>query len=437
MQKLHKLISKNSINLFSKSSLIHIVGIVTGFLVGVVLARSLGVSGYGLYGSCVAIASLAATISAGGIQLHATREIAFKLARNNFFSVSGIIIWSIKNSLLLASISAFAITLYMSFFLEKDITVVMSTVLLTLSMSLLWIFAAIIRGSGSVYFGQSLDAAVRPTLQVLLISCYVILFNGTDVGIALFLSALAVILSIILGIRNVRKLLIPKNELSHVNNEKKVWRKDSITMGLSTIFRSAESNLPLILIGIMATMEEAGLFRISTAVMLIPSLSINIITIVVPAMIASMFAKNQLNDLRKFSSSCSLIMFISTFFFVLILFIFGEFLLSFIFGKPFAAASNTVNILSLSVLIWSIQGISTSILHGAKVNIEVTKAMGVSLMSIIIFIFILSISVEVISSEAMALAVLLATLIRTIMLIHATKKIIGIDPSILSFMFKK
>jgi len=75
---------------------VQIGGAVFAFLVGVLLARSLGIVDYGLYGTAMAVVAFGATFASGGIQLLATLEVSKFLARNELSATHGFMVWSLR-----------------------------------------------------------------------------------------------------------------------------------------------------------------------------------------------------------------------------------------------------------------------------------------------------------------------------------------------------
>lgn len=408
---------------------IYLFGMAMGFLVGIQLARGLGVAGYGLYGSAMAAASLGATVAAGGLQLHATREVASCRARGEHDVAVRLVGWSIRNVLALSSIAALAVGGYVLLGQGAAFDLALSTMVLTLLMAVLWITGAIIRGTGAVVMGQALDVAIRPAAQSGLLVVGALTLGTIEPGIAMALSSLAILVTLPFGWRAVSSLWRPTNRPGPAaETERRAWRRASATMGLTTVIRAAEAALPLILIGVLSTMEEAGLYRVATAVAVLPNVPGSMITVMVPAMASSLHAQGDLEQLRRLARLSGLAILVPTLAIAAVLSIFGGPLLGFAFGETFRPASASIAILSAASLIAATGGISISLLHAARHDVMVTRVFGLSLL-------ISTIGIILIAAQGgatdIAAVVCGATAIRTVLLVALTWWLTGIDPSIL------
>src|SRR5687768_836127 len=88
---------------------VQLAGMLVTFLVGIQLARGLGVEGYGLYGVAMAILSLASVPSEFGLPRLVIREVAGSAARRDLPALFGVIRWANKTSLLISGLMAGAI----------------------------------------------------------------------------------------------------------------------------------------------------------------------------------------------------------------------------------------------------------------------------------------------------------------------------------------
>lgn len=415
------------------STCIHLFGTAMGFLVGVLLARGLGVTHYGLYGSAMAAASFGATVSAGGLQLHATLEIAANQARGAHEASARLIYWSIYKVLICGVIIGIIVGYYVFCVSRATPMLAFWAAIITFLMAVLGIVGAIVRGTGAVILGQAMDIAIRPTFQSLLLSAAIIVLAEIDPALALALSSAAIILTLPFGWR-VIFCLLDRDRISHITYaERREWLRSSSTMGLTTVIRSAETFAPLILIGMFSTMQEAGLIRVATATMLLPNIPANIITIMVPAVVSSLYARHELVQLQHIARIACIATLLPTLVLACILWIFGERLIDVFFGNDYSAAWAAMSVLTGASTISAISGISISILHASGNEAVVTRAFGLSLI-----IVITGTLLEATDRGALgvAFAVLVGTIIRTGFLIASVWRLVRIDPTFLMILRK-
>lgn len=398
------------------------------FLVGIQLARGLGVAGYGLYGSAMAAASLGASFASGGLQLHATRDLSAFRAQGDHGSAARLVGWSLRNGALLGGAAALAVGAYAYWGLGAPGLLIASAMAVTALSGLLILAGAIARGSGQLVLGQALDTAIRPTAQSGLLWIAVLALGSLDPALAMALTVAAILVTLPFGWRTVSRVWRSPTTSVTSPAERREWRKASTTMGLSTVIHAAEAAIPLIVVGSFSTLEQAGLFRVATAIMVFASLPITMITAMVPAMASSLYQQRDRAQLVRVAAACAALMVVPTLAIAGGLALFGEALLALAFGSDYRAAGPVVALLAGASLVYAMGGISISLLYAARHDAVVTRAFVVSLA---VTCAGLVLAARDGSAVAFALAVLGGIAARTAFLIIATVRLVGIDPTII------
>jgi len=412
----------------SGSSLVHLSGAVMAFLVGIQLARGLGVEGYGLYGSAMAAASLGATAAAGGVQLHATREIAALFARDDEASATRLLTWSIRSVLVLALIVCPIVAAYLFWGLGSNFNLILATTAVTLLLAVLMLTGAILRGAGSIVFGQAINIAWRPFVFSIFLLLASVTLGSFDSETAMALGACACAIALLAGIPSLIRIWRTGSQSTPASErEKSEWRRNSVVMGTTTIIRAADAAVPLILVGMLANFEEAGLYRVAVSSMLLPAMPATMITIMIPAMVVGLYEQNKHEELQRLSAVSSLIMSLPTLCVAAVLWAFGAPLIVLAFGSEYEAAWLPLTILSAAALVTAIGGISNALLHAARREAVVTRAFGLSLIITGFGSFLLA---QNFGSTGVAIAVLAAVCVRTSYLVIASIRATGLDPSL-------
>lgn len=418
-QFLHALLGSTGVYLF---------GTVMGFLVGIQLARGLGVAGYGLYGSAMAAASLGATVASGGLQLHATREVAASRARNEPEATARLIGWSMRNVLVIGAAASISVGGYVLWGQGAAPGLALWAMALTMLMSLLWLAGAIVRGTGAVVLGQAMDVAIRPTVQSGLLLIALLALGTIDPGIALALSCLAIIVALPFSWPTISRVWT-KSGGGIADEERRAWRRASAAIGLTTIIRATEAALPLIVIGAVSTMEEAGLYRVSSAVAVVLSMPASMISVMIPPMVAALYERGEMVRLKRLATISGLAIVLPTLMLAVILWFHGETLLGLAFGSDYRAGWSALVILAGATVIWSLSGISVSLLHAARLDAVVSRAFWLSLAVTGVGVLFAAWDGR---AEAIAVAVLIGTCARTVFLVVEAWRLVGIDTSIVS-----
>lgn len=405
-----------------------VAGTLLGFVVGVLLARGLGVGGYGLYGSAMAAAGLGVTVASGGLQLHATRQIARFLAADDPGAASVVLAWSIRGLLWMLPATAFIVVWYVLLLQDASFELAAGAGLVTISMGLLTLVGAALRGGGRAVFGLAIDFMLRPAAQCLFLLVAMLFFVELTPSFALYLSALAALVVIIPAIGPLSALVGLASTRATANHiETGQWRREAFSMGLATVLRAAELALPVIIIGALSGPEETGIFRVALSAVILPDLAVSLVMIVAPAMLARLHALGDHHGLRQLVSVFSFAMALPTVFIASILWVFGAPILELAFGADYRDAALPLGILAVGSLVTATGGASVALLHAGHQQDVVTRAFGVSLVIVVPGAWCLA---PHMGAQGVAIASLLAVIARTIYLTVKSRSSMGIDPSL-------
>jgi O-antigen/teichoic acid export membrane protein len=406
---------------------VYLFGTAMAFLVGVQLARGLGVAGYGLYGSAMAAASLGANIASGGLKQHATRDLAAYRAQGDHQSGARLIGWSARYVLLIGAAAALAVGAYVVWGLKGSVELAGVTMVVTALMALLALAGAILCGADKLVLGQALETAIRPTTYAVLLWIALLAFGSIEPGLAMTLTVAAIVLTLPFGLRTVWRLWQVKERGSVSEADQRRWRKASATMGMTSVLFSAEAAIPLIVVGALSTLEQAGLFRVASAITVFTNMPVSMILAMVPAMTASLYKREEFEKLRRLTLVAAFLMLLPTLAIAGCLWIFGETLLTVGFGNDYRAAWPIMSVLAGASVVNAVAGASIGLLHAARHDAVVARAFGVSLAVTCAGLLIAAWEGK---SVVFAMAVLAGMLARTVFLIVATYRLVGIDPTI-------
>src|SRR3954467_14187301 len=146
------------------SLVLRISGLVSGFAMGVLLARVLGPTQFGIYGLVTTVAALGMTVAQLGTPQLAGRELSVRAGRADWSSVKALI-YQFGRAALMTSVSIgfLAITAaYVTGATVFERQLVVQGAMLPSLTAFTGLFAAELRGLGALLKGQSMDITVRP-----------------------------------------------------------------------------------------------------------------------------------------------------------------------------------------------------------------------------------------------------------------------------------
>jgi O-antigen/teichoic acid export membrane protein len=423
-------LKRDFLRALSGSTWVYIAGTALAFLVGVQLARGLGVAGYGFYGSAMAAASLGATVASGGLQLHATRDLSAYLARADRAGAARLIGWSYRHVTMLGMLSALAAGAYVLWGLAGSSPMLAAaTMAATALMALFTVTGAILRGAGRVVLGQALDTAVRPAALSALLWGAVLLSGAITSALAMGLTVAAILIALPASWPTLARLWRVADRSAPSPAERRGWRSASATMGLTTILNAAEASLPLILVGALTTIEQAGLFRVAAAVMVFTNLPATMLSFIAPPMASAMHERGDRQGLAQLALAGAGATLIPSLAIAGCLWIFGDSLLALAFGSDYRAASGILSVLTGASVAGSMAGISISLLHAGRHDAAVTRACAVAL-----GVTCIGLAVAALDGRAVtfAAALVAGAVARTLVLALSTRRLMGIDPTLLA-----
>lgn len=349
---------------------LRIVSMLLSVLTGVLLARLLGVSGYGTYALVMSVTALLTIPVEFGLPSLLTREVAASHAKQDWPTMRGIIRWTNK-VVLLASLTL-SIVISVAIWSGLPDQYGESTFVRTLQWSLLLVplvalgnlRGAALRGLHNFIRGLIPELVIRPGVFVLLLT-FAALAYGTTVtaqsAMALHVAAAAV--AFLGGIFLLNQVMPSPCHTAIPVTKSKVWVTSAVPLALAEGMRHLQGHVGALTLGWFATSTEVGLFRVAESAAGLTWLPSTILLGVIMPSIASLFASGDQRRLQKLVVYATAGMFLGALSIALILFIFGYHLLAIIFGTDFTDANNAMLVLAFGQLLNSAIGPTVVLLN--------------------------------------------------------------------------
>lgn len=312
------------------------------FIIGVMLARLLGASGYGLYGLGMTIATLVGLVTEFGLPVLVMREFAASDATGKWSSTRGLDLWTVRFILLgSAGVMLVFAALYLSGVLDRQSEFVGA---------LLWAIALIpaaaickIRGWALLSLGQTLAGQlpvllIRPGLFALgLVLVWAI---GVKVGApgAMALQVVAAYIALTVVGFSWRRLRPAALVLATPTYDWRKWLTVCIPMGLTEGLRLLQGQGAVLLLGALATPRDVGVFRVADQVSAVTGIGLSILNVAATPLLAALHAKQDREGQQRVLGAVTVATVISTLMLGLPFALAGTWVFAMVFGKEFGAS---------------------------------------------------------------------------------------------------
>jgi O-antigen/teichoic acid export membrane protein len=353
------------------------------FLVGVQLARGLGVQGYGHYGLALSIITIASIPGELGLPKLVNREVAIAAAREDYPTLFGVLRWADRvcwiASVTLAAVVAIVAAVLYSRGSTALATALVAGIPVIPFMALSRIRGDALQGLHYITLGQVPANLLRPLFLSILI-LFISLGGWLSPAIAMGLNSITAIAVYLIAYRLLSKH-VPKVAPPAVITAGRRWLESTIPLALTDGMRMLQLELTTVLLGLLTIPAEVGLFRIAVITATMAATPMIILNRVNMPMISRLYARDEWSRLQKVVTYSGYVQTAGVVLVSLPLLLFPELLLSLVFGPDFAAAGTALRIISLGQITNAAFGPNVPLLNMTHRERRVTRAMiiGVSL----------------------------------------------------------
>ncbi len=315
-----------------------------GFILTVVLARAMGAAEFGVYTFVIAVVSLLGLPVQMGIATLVVRETARTFAREQWRLMQGLWIWAIgfvaiTSSIIVGFVLGFNSVLE-AIVSPNKINALSHGIFLVMLLAFSSVLSSILRGLKHVFWGAFGDGILRQLCQATMI---LIAANGINRMItaneAILLYEIAVMLSLIIGF--VLLMHLKPTEASvkvgyEFRNGK--WFAALFPLGMIGGLQLIQSNTDLIMLGMLATDEAVGQYRIAVRAAALVVFGLSALNAVIQPYIADLHARRDWARLQTLVGTSAFWGGCLTLPVVILLIVWGQQLLVMAFGIEFSNA---------------------------------------------------------------------------------------------------
>jgi O-antigen/teichoic acid export membrane protein len=413
---------------------LRIIGMFFGFLVGVQLARGLGVEGYGIYGLAMSIIALLSVPAEFGLPQLLTREVAAAQVEKDWGRLSGILKWSTQTVLLISAAITVVVVGWLAATgqdLNSSLTMTMLTGLVMVPLVGIGnLYSAALRGLQHIVKGQ-INILLRPASYSLLLFFIPLLITPLNPALAMGLGAASTAIALLVATIMLRRNLPHEVHIAPSIIQSRTWWASALPMALTEGMRVLQGHLAILLMGIIATVSMVGIFRVASSIALLVALPVTLFNVVIAPIIARLHAQGDHARLQRILTWTALAMTSSTFALTLPFMLAGDSLLSIFFGEEFRAANVPLLVLCVSAVINGLFGTNAALLNMTGHQARVTRASGISLA------LLACVSAPLIALQGAlgaAIGIAFSMLAWNLLMWHDAERLLLLDTSLVSFL---
>lgn len=310
----------------------------------ILMARLLGPEGYGVFSFVLAVVSVLTIPSQFGIPILATRELAMAKAHAQWGLMRGFVRRAHQAISLFTAILVLVAVVVLHVFRdsiapEKLETLVWGLLLVPL-VSLAGLRSGMLKGLRKVLLGQLPEQLIRPGLMFAALLVMVWGFPDASVTAShtMILQVMATACAFFAGAWIFWRVRPQEMVEVEPQYQTRLWLASVIPLGLTVALRLANGQTDILLLGILASDAEVGLFRVADQIAALVLFGQQVISSVLAPHFAHMHAAGEHERLQRLVTASSRVILALTLPVVVLLIVFGKPVLIGFFGREFESA---------------------------------------------------------------------------------------------------
>jgi len=400
-------------------------------LLNVLLARMLGAEELGIYAFAVSVVTILSIPAMAGLPALLVREVAKNQLMENWMLLKGVLARAFQFSFVLSTLIGIGVALSVWGVAESSQQNMQADVLL-IALFLIPIIAlselrsGALRGFKKIIEAQIPEMLIRPFGFMCLI-VIIATFGPVSAQDVVFAHVMAAATAFVVGSFFLFRTL--PGQLSNIRPafEQRRWFRSMLPLTILTGMEVVNGQADILILGILATSEEVGLYRIAMQGAALVPLGLFSVNMVLGPYIAQSYAAGNQEKLQKFATiSCRVSVAIAVLVTV-VLVGFGDTLLVVLFGEEFGGGYWALVILATGYLLWVCFGSVILLLTMTGHDKEAMKGALIGAVGNIILNIVLIPPFGMIGA---AFATITSLLIWNTLLLRAVRKKLRIDSSI-------
>lgn len=324
-------------------------------VLGIILARTLGPEGYGIYAYAFAIMSLLMIVAEAGVPTLLLREVAAAEGRGAWGLLLGALLRGVQlvgmASVIIAALGFIVLALFADSMAPASLHTMTVMLLVLPCAALAKTVAHGLRGLHKIVQAQALEMLLRPLLGIFLIGALFFLSPESRTPWVAMVGQLAAVVSVLV----IAVLLLKRSIPAAVRDiprefSSRHWLKSALPFILIGGAGIIKSQTDIIMVGWFMNAESVGHYRVAVQGGILVAFSLQVVNAVVAPQFSRLYASGDLKRLQVLVTRASHFTFLGALPTALIFWLAGKQLITSVFGPTFAPAYEPLVILVLGQL---------------------------------------------------------------------------------------
>lgn len=335
------------------SAIVRVINMILALGTGIILARLLGPKEYGQYSFILSIIMIISLPTRAGLPTLLTREVAKYVQAKNWSLLKGLARASNIFVLLYAMLATLCSYFLAPIFIDDSLlTVFYISLTLIPLIGFEQVRMGMLRGFRYITKAQLPEQVIKPAVILICLGSLGFLATKevnteTALTINIIASAIAFLLGLFFLLQAYPKGLISTT----VAYDYSAWSYSLVPLSLFAGIRLIDSQIAILFLGVLSTDENVGLFKVAVTGASLIAFGLTAVNMALAPQIARLYHDGELQKLQRLLTLCVRGVMLVTLPVAVIFTLFGDVLISFLFGKEFVSSTTALTILVIGQVI--------------------------------------------------------------------------------------
>jgi O-antigen/teichoic acid export membrane protein len=369
----------------------YFLGILLLFVMNIVLARTMSVSDFGIFGFVLSLSTVLSIPVSGGLSMFLTREVAGYTQTRNWSAYRGLLLVACWWVILASFICGLAL-LSLTVIIERvPVHLYLIAFAFVPIMGLNTIRSGILKGLGHPILADGPTMVLQPMLLIIayLLLAYLGLTSATNALLFYF-----VVFFIVFGMASVMLFLVQPSSVYATKSDmsdKPLWFRALLPFMLMNATTLLSTQTAILIAGFMGKDEVVAYIRVAERGAMVSILPFHVLTAIISPQIVTAIRSGDIIQLRDIVRRSSQLIFFTSLPLVIIILLFGEQIINLLFGNKYGENSYLpIVIVSVTQVFFGVFGLTGLLLtmggKEQKILISQILALGINLLLCILLI---------------------------------------------------
>lgn len=414
---------------------LRILGLLASFLMGVLLARTLGPADYGIYGLITTLVALAMTAGVFGTPHLAVRDLSIFAARGDGKAIAAVLN-RFQRATTIASVGIAVAIMGLGWWLTRDEpplrALILPAALLVPLTAWTFLIAAELRGLGKMLKGQWMDIFARPALAFILTAAWVMAGMALTTSGALWILVAVTALTALVSWIWIRQAAPPGNVSTEVVKTKP-WLGAALFLMAVDLLRSLGGTYGVVMMGWLDNDVALGMFRVAFACNIVVALPVTILHVILAPEVAQLYKENRKLELQRLLSLTSGAMVAMVTPITVAAYFIGRPAIELVFGPEYGPAWLPLFYLCIAQLAYGLFGMAPILLSMCEREQKLFSIYLISTVAGVIASYPLIVSH---SAAGAAIAMIISNGLAGLLSWYVARKDVGVDSTLVSLLWR-